>query len=176
LIREGFKEFDLGRRERPYLGSTRSQNPNEFPLLTKGNGQEGAGDAGAAQHWEIILRAGIRNVERAMIAHPVMVWLINTDLDAADGYGAKMSPQNHSVPLVESQHHVIDPANPGRALDDGVENRLHVCRRAADDTEHLGGCGLMLQSFPQFSVALAEFPEESHVLDGDYGLVSEGLE
>ena len=57
-----------------------------------------------------------------------------------------MSPRNHSVSLVESQHHVIDPANPGGALDDGVEDRLHVRRRAADDAEHLGGCRLMLQA------------------------------
>ena len=65
-----------------------------------------------------------------------------------------MSPRNHSVPLAESQHHVIDPTNPGRALDDGVEHRLHVRRRAADDAEHLGRCRLMLQRLAQFRVAL----------------------
>ena len=57
-----------------------------------------------------------------------------------------MSPRNHSCPLAESQHHVIDPTNPCGALDDGVEDRLHVGRRAADDAEHLGCCGLMLQA------------------------------
>ena len=35
-----------------------------------------------------------------------------------------MSPQNHSVSLVESQQHVIDPTNPRRALDNGVKHRL----------------------------------------------------
>ncbi len=57
-----------------------------------------------------------------------------------------MSPRNHSVALAESQHHVINPTNPRRALDDGVEHRLHVRRRAADDAEHLGRCRLMLQA------------------------------
>ena len=66
-----------------------------------------------------------------------------------------MSPRNHSVPLAESQHHVIDPTNPGRALDDGVKDRLHVCRRAADDAEHLGRRRLMLQGLAQFCIALA---------------------
>ena len=33
-----------------------------------------------------------------MLAHPAIPWLINTDLDAANGYGTKMSPRNHSVP------------------------------------------------------------------------------
>ena len=65
-----------------------------------------------------------------------------------------MSPHNHHVPLAESQHHVIDPTNPCRALDDGVEDRLHVGGRAADDAEHLGGRGLMLQSLAQFRIAL----------------------
>ena len=54
-----------------------------------------------------------------------------------------MSPRNRSVALAESQQHVIDPANPRSALDDGVEDRLHVRRRAADDAEHLGRCRLM---------------------------------
>ena len=65
-----------------------------------------------------------------------------------------MSPRNHSVFLVESQHHIINPTNPGGALDDGVEDRLHVRGRAADDAEHLGGRGLMLQRLAQFRVAL----------------------
>ena len=69
-----------------------------------------------------------------------------------------MSPWNHIRFPRESQHHVIDPINPGRALDDGVEDRLHVRRRAADDAEHLGRCGLMLQGFTQFRIALAESP------------------
>ena len=86
-----------------------------------------------------------------------------------------MSPRNHSVPLAESQHHVIDPTNPRGALDDGVEDRLHVRRRAADDAEHLGRCRLMLQRLAQFRVALAEFLEQPHVLDGDHGLVGEGF-
>ena len=87
-----------------------------------------------------------------------------------------MSPRNHSVPLAESQHHVINPTNPRGALDDGVEHRLHVRGRAADDAEHLGGRGLMLQRLAQFCVALAEFFEQPHVLDGDHRLVGEGLD
>ena len=135
---------------------------NEFPLLTKGNDQKGAPAAGGTQHWEIVLLADIGNVERAMLAHPAKLWLINTDLDAARyGYGTKMSPRNHHVPLAESQHHVINPTNPGGALDDGVEHRLHVRRRAADDAEHLGGRRLMLQRLAQFCVALLEFLEQA---------------
>ena len=77
--------------------------------------------------------------------------------------------------LAESQHHVINPTNPRRALDDGVEDRLHVRRRAADNAEHLGRCRLMLQGLAQFRVALPEFLEQAHVLNGDHGLIGKGL-
>ena len=87
-----------------------------------------------------------------------------------------MSPRNHTVPLAESQHHVINPTNPRGALDDGVEDRLHVRGRAADDAEHLGRCRLMLQGLAQFCVALLEFFEQPHVLDRDDGLIGEGFE
>ena len=86
-----------------------------------------------------------------------------------------MSPRNHSVALAESQHHVIDPTNPGGALDDGVEDRLHVRGRAADDAEHLGRRRLMLQGLPQFRIALLKFLEQADVLDGDHRLIGEGF-
>ena len=79
------------------------------------------------------------------------------------------------VALAQSQHHVINPTNPRRALDDGVEHRLHVRRRAADDAEHLGCCRLMLQRLAQFCVALLNLFEQPHVLDGDDRLVGEGF-
>ena len=110
-----------------------------------------------------------------MLAHPAILWLINTDLDTANGYGTKMSPRNQSIPLAESQHHVINPTNPCGALDDGVEDRLHIRRRAADDAEHLGRCRLMLQGLAQFCVAVTEFFKQSHVFNCDHGLVGEGF-
>ena len=67
-----------------------------------------------------------------------------------------MSPSYQIVTLVKSQHHVIDPANTGGALDDGVEHRLHVRRRATDDAEYLGSRGLMLQRLSQVMVAFLQ--------------------
>ena len=87
-----------------------------------------------------------------MVAHPTMLWLMYTDLATSNGYGqgTKMSAENQCVPFAESQHQVINPTNPGRALNDGVKHRLYVGRRAADDAEHLGGSSLMLQRLPQY--------------------------
>src|SRR5262249_45989142 len=98
-------------------------------------------------------------MKRAMLVHPAIPWLFNTDLGAGNGCGTKMSPRNHTVSLTEAQDHIIDPTNPGRALDDGIEHRLHVRGRPADDPEHLGRRGLMLQCLAQFCIALLDLLE-----------------
>src|SRR5688572_22047233 len=87
-----------------------------------------------------------------------------------------MSPYNRFVPLVESQQDVINAANPRRTLDNDVEHWLHVGRRATDDAEHLGRCGLMLQRFAQLSVPFLDFLEQPHILDRNYCLRGEGFQ
>ena len=42
--------------------------------------------------------------------------------------------------------------------------------------QHFTRCRLLLQSFAQFCVAFLQFFEQPHVLDGDHGLVGEGLQ
>src|SRR5215471_7199236 len=102
-----------------------------------------------------------------MLANPANLWFIDTDLDAANGhgYGTKMSAPSQNIALAESQSYVFNAANTHRALDNGVEDRLHVCGGAADDAEHFGRRGLMFQGFAQLCVALFDFLEQSHVLD-----------
>jgi hypothetical protein len=53
-------------------------------------------------------------------------------------------------------------------LDKCVEYRLQIEGRAADDLEHVGGGGLLLQRF-------AQLVEQARVLDGDDGLAGEIL-
>src|SRR5262252_1028780 len=108
-----------------------------------------------------------------MLAHPTNMWRIDTDLNAVRGHGTKMSHRNQSVVLIESQHNIVNSTNPRGALDDGVEHRLHLGGRTADDAEHFGRCGLMLQRLAQFCIALLDLLEQSHVLDRDHRLISE---
>src|SRR5262249_45158534 len=68
------------------------------------------------------------------------------------------------------------PANPCRALDDGVEDGLHICGRAADDAEHLGSCGLMFEGFAQFCVSFLQLFEQADVLDSDHCLGGKSFE
>ena len=85
LVGEGFQQLDLRRGEGAHLGATCDQCSNEFSLLTKGNEPRRCDSAtDGTQHWKIVLRADVRNVERAVLAHPAILWLINTDLDAAE--------------------------------------------------------------------------------------------
>jgi hypothetical protein len=48
-----------------------------------------------------------------------------------------MSPQNRIASLVEAQQHVIDPTNARGALDDRVEHRLKISRRACDHPQNV---------------------------------------
>ena len=109
-----------------------------------------------------------------MLAEPTKFRIIDANLGSATRPRAKMSPRNHCVPLAESQRHIINPANSGGALDDSVEDRLHVGRRPTDDAEHLRCCRLMLQRFAQFGITLLQFFEEANVLDSNDRLVGEG--
>src|SRR5690242_11218869 len=102
-----------------------------------------------------------------MFTHPVKAWILTTNLTTDMRYGTKVSPCNHGVPLAESQYEIVNPANPRGALNDGIEHRLHVRRRAADDAEHFGCRGLMLQGLAQFSVALLNFFEQAHIFNRD---------
>ena len=86
-----------------------------------------------------------------------------------------MSSRNHASSLAESQLNIVDSTNSRCALNDSIEHRLHVGRRAADYAEHLGGCGLMLQRLAQFRITFAKLLEQSNVLNGDNGLVGKSL-
>src|SRR5262249_60678053 len=92
------------------------------------------------QNWKIFLRADVRYVKCAMLVYPAILWLIDTDCFTTDGYWTKMSPCNHHLIFAESQPHIINPTNPGGALDDGVQDRLHLWRSAAEYATHLARC------------------------------------
>src|SRR5215510_15937678 len=53
---------------------------------------------------------------------------------------------------------------------------LQFAGRLADDLQHFGGCGLLLQRFGEIVGALAQFVKQSRVLNGDNGLIGEILD
>jgi hypothetical protein len=56
-----------------------------------------------------------------------------------------------------------------------IEHRLQLGGRARDDAKHLGGRSLILERFLQLALARLLSLKQPRVLDGDDGLVGEGL-
>ena len=67
-------------------------------------------------------------------------------------------------------------AQPDRVLGQRLENRLEIEGGAPDHLEQLAGRRLLLERHPQLAVAFLQLLEQADVLDGDDGLVGEGLE
>src|SRR5262245_28511159 len=78
---------------------------------------------------------------------------------------------------VEPEHVAeLSRAQSCRALRDHLEHGLDVGRRATDDVEHFACRGLVFERFLQLSLARLLCLEQPRVLDGDDGLVGEGLQ
>ena len=73
-----------------------------------------------------------------------------------------------AVALGQEQHSELGSADSHRFFQHGVEDRLQLAGRGADNLEHVGGGGLLLQRFAQLA-------EQPRVLDGDDGLSGEVL-
>src|SRR5262249_55876373 len=71
--------------------------------------------------------------------------------------------------LLPCNRGLIGVAKPGSRFYKGVEHRLQIKGGAADNLEHVGRGGLLLERFPQLI-------EQPSVLDGDDGLRGEILD
>ena len=79
--------------------------------------------------------------------------------------------------LAFHQPHHAEPgaADPRGIFEQLPEDRVQFACRRADDLQHVGGCGLMLQRFAQVGGFRLHLFEQAGVLDGDHRLVGEGL-
>ena len=74
-----------------------------------------------------------------------------------------------NVAFTSVDRNLVGIAKSSCRLDERIEHRLQIECRAADDLEHVGGGGLLLEGF-------AQLVEQARVLDGDDGLTREALE
>ncbi len=70
-------------------------------------------------------------------------------------------------------HRLVRPAKSSGELDQRIEHRLEIERRAADHLEHLGGGGLLLQRVGEVVGALVQCAEQPRILDRDHRLRGE---
>src|SRR5262245_34943234 len=80
-----------------------------------------------------------------------------------------MSGKPQSIILDEPNRCVVGAAYMRGTFGYRVQHRLNIRRRTSDDTKNLTRRGLLLQCFLQLL-------EQPHILDGNDGLVSEGLD
>ena len=81
-----------------------------------------------------------------------------------------------SLPFFPSYCRHVRFAQASRGFCQCVEHGLKIEGRAADDLEHVGGRGLLLQGLAQVACARLHLVKQPHVLDRDHSLVGEGGE
>jgi hypothetical protein len=84
--------------------------------------------------------------------------------------------RSQHVPVDDEERATLRAADLDAAPGDRVEDWLGVHRRGPDDPQNLASRGLLIQGLGQFAIARLQLPEQPHVLNGDDGLVGEGLQ
>src|SRR5262245_20202376 len=86
-----------------------------------------------------------------------------------------MRDEAHTITKHLKDRRVISIAQARCGLDQRIEYFLHVEGRPADDLQNIGRGRLLFQGFSQLAFACLLRFEEPRILDGDDGLVGEGL-
>src|SRR5260370_17013603 len=87
-----------------------------------------------------------------------------------------MTSQHEKVALTKEKSAQIGSAQFGCRTRERVHHRIEVERRTADDLEHVGGRGLLLQRLREIAGFCLPLFEQLRVLNGDGRLVGEGFE
>src|SRR5206468_1860448 len=95
---------------------------------------------------------------------------------SARAYRPVMGAEMQIVANPQQHARIIGIAKYAGALDDSLEGRSDIGRRGRDDLEHVAGGGLLLQRLLEIARLGLHLVEQADVLDGDDGLVGEGLD
>ena len=86
----------------------------------------------------------------------------------------RVQPANVAIPEMERREGSATEFR--RGLENGRRGQFQVERRAADDLQHVGGRGLLVQRFFEVARPRLHLAEQARVLDRDHRLVGEGLD
>src|SRR5262249_46025592 len=132
---------------------------------------------------QIVFRIGLNivdmnrsSLEQSPANDRASTWLYGDGLQILFVFQPLLGFSCHSVARDKTVAALLGPPNvrhfcvaqPRRRLDQRVEHGLQVKGGAADDLEHVGGGGLLLERF-------AQLVEQARILDGDDGLAGEAL-
>src|SRR5262245_55596615 len=117
-------------------------------------------------------------LERNSRGDTVPSWRYRVAPDERDELGRSLVEGNPSIgvaiPLKDDSPR--RPAQPRRVLDQRVQHQLQIECRATDYLQHFGSRRLPLQGRGEVTVACLQLLEQADVLDGNDGLIGEGLQ
>ena len=176
-------QLDLLVAERPHLEAGQGQHADRHALAQHRHAEQGAKAAQALRLGKGVIRIGqhVGNMhdfafEQSATVHGAAFRLDRQIPDHFEELGREtvgLGAIEHAVFLARDRP-LVGLAKPRRGLDQRLQHGREVERRAADDLEHVGGRGLLLQGFAEFAGAFLLRLEQPHVLDRDGRLVGEG--
>ena len=86
-----------------------------------------------------------------------------------------MRAEAQVVAILQEHDGIIGIAELAGALDNGLEDRPDIGRRGCDHVEDVAAAGLISQRLREVARLGLHLVEQPHILDGDHGLVGEGL-
>ena len=187
LVGEGLQQGDLALGERADLHPADQDRPERGPLAQERHA-EGCSVAEAPLVGSPLRKLGlvrfreVAKMDRLPIHNGPAGHRTAVDGDGLVAPGRKNRDRAVSRHCAEratiraKDDGVLGVAESRGVLRNGVQHRLEVRRRTADNPEDLAGGGLLLQRLGQLSVPSLNLFEQADVLDGDHGLVGEGLD
>jgi len=191
LIGEGLEERDLLPRERAHLKPSDRDDADDGVLAHEWDDEHGAEAAALLQRFSLGIVAVGELVEDVVDVNRLTLY---------DGAAGRRAPRHgtdvaHGLNDAEMRHavnhaavHPLDDridgaAQPCGTLCDGIEHGLDVRRRTGDHPQDLARRRLLIERLGHLRMGRRERPvlllqlrEQPDVLDGDDGLVGEGLQ
>ena len=173
LIGERLQQLDLLACERSRALLVQGDEADLLAIAKERSADDGAkaDNLRRLQIWKFGICEHVGNLQRALFQGDTTDQcasarhiLMASDKHAPLGLDAVGCGKRIVLTLPAPQNSLFGPAKPRRSFDQSVEHGLQIESRAADDLEHVGGGGLLLQR-------LAQLIEQPHVLDGDDGLI-----
>ena len=178
LVGKRGDQLDLLLGERPHLVAGQSQNADRNAFAQHGNAEHGAKSAQSLGFRPGVIRVGqhigyVNDLafEQSASENSSALRFDRNIPDIVVEFrreAVRLGPKEHTISLA-SYRSLVRIAKAGSRFDQRLKHRPEIERRAADDFEHVGGGGLLLQRF-------AQLVEQPRVLDGDDGLAGEILD
>ena len=172
LIREGLNELDLFSGERVHLITADRECADGLVLPEQRNGQNRPVTKPQREIRAIgelvfgflkVVDVNRRTFNKGASGDPAAP---DRPFHEVNRNGAVMRSDLEGVTLAQQNNRIVGLAEPRHRFCQRVENGLKIERRAADDLEHVGGRGLLLQR-------LAQLIEQARIFDRNHGLIGE---